>query len=500
MIINADVRRLRYESSSMAVTGLILAALSVLLLSIARSTSDRPTVSVIYSSVALTLYAIANMFLLTLGRNDDLGLARWKFGPWMLLWYSVVFGIATVTWSQPQNGVPAEIAISSVLQALWLVAVGVTAWMVGYCVGGGGLIRRYSTRAIRALQHRYTSDVRSLAAPWLLYAIGFVARLVSTATTGRFGYVGDVSSAVSSANAYDGLLSALSLCAPLAVAAASLQVFREGLGSARITLIMLFLFELVSGAVAGGKQNFVIAVLAVVIPFSAARRRLPKVALVGIILLFLAVVVPFNQAYRNNARQGTITLTPRQAVAAAPLILKQTVTGHSLVSVLPQSVDYLAQRVREIDGVSIIVQRTPAQVRFQSPLELVEDPVADMVPRVIWPGKPVVATGYEFSQEFYELPPTLYSASSDTIIGGLYWYGGWIPVLAGMLLFGAGMRLLDDVIDVRENPHVIYLVILLFPSLVRGEYDWQSIVSAIPGTVVVWLLAIALTFRKWRQA
>src|SRR6202043_3118986 len=125
------------------------------------------------------------------------------------------------------------------------------------------------------LRGRFAPEVRGLAAPWILYGIGIGARLASTATTGRLGYVGDPAAAVTTASGYHGILSALSLCAPLAVAAASLQVFRERLPGARATLAVLFLVELAFGAAAGGKQSFVIAVLAVVIPFAAARRRLP---------------------------------------------------------------------------------------------------------------------------------------------------------------------------------------------------------------------------------
>jgi len=82
----------------------------------------------------------------------------------------------------------------------------------------------------------------------------------------------------------------------------------------------------------------------------------------------------------------------------------------------------------------------PAQIPFLSPLQLIETPAAAMVPRAIWPGKPVMVTGLTFSREFYELPPT--TASADTLLGGLYWYGGWIPLLTDMFLAGCGVRLL----------------------------------------------------------
>jgi hypothetical protein len=58
------------------------------------------------------------------------------------------------------------------------------------------------------------------------------------------------------------------------------------------------------------------------------------------------------------------------------------------------------------------------------------------------------------------------------------------------------VRLLDEVIDLRRNPHALFLVLLFFPTLVKGEDDWTSTVAGIPATVMFWLLAVALTFRR----
>ena len=119
-----------------------------------------------------------------------------------------------------------------------------------------------------------------------------------------------------------------------------------------------------------------------------------------------------------------------------------------------------------------------------------------LVPRAIWPGKPILDTGYEFSQTYYELPATVYTSSAITPVGDLYLHGGWIPVIVGMFLLGCGVRLLDDVMDVYGNPHCIFLFLLLFPSLVKQEDDWVGILAGIPGTLLIWLFATYLTFRK----
>jgi hypothetical protein len=490
----ADTRSGAVTEPRQTIVALVFLGAAFGLLEVTLTTLDVPSHAVVWGSIALASYAASLLCLVGVGR-DGLGLASWRFGPWILLWYGVAFGLATVTWSQPQVSTSAQIDISDVLRALVLVAGGMTFWVLGYFAGPGKPSKRLAARLVDALGRRFTGEVRSPAAPWILYAIGAAARLGATAATGRFGYVGDVSSAESTASSYGQILSLLSLCAPLAVAAAALQTYRERRPGARITLAVLFLAEIAFGAAAGGKQDFIITVLAVVIPISAARYRLPKLAVITGIVIFLMVVIPFNRAYRSVARGGTAILTPIQAIHEAPGILRRTVTGDSLEAV-PGSVTYLLQRIREIDSPAIIVQRTPGQIAFSSSVQLVEAPLAEIVPRAVWPGKPIVATGYEFSQQYYGLPSTAYTSSAITPVGDLYRHGGWVPVIAGMFLLGCLVRLLDESLDVRVNPHAVFLVLLFFPTLVKSEDDWISMMAGIPATVLLWLVAVSLTFRR----
>jgi len=467
----------------------------------AVNASAEPTRAVVWGALALACYAFALMCLAQAGESAGLGLATWKFGPWILLWYGFAFGLATVTWAGPQTSVATEITLHSVLRAIWLVAVAITFWTAGYFVGPGQATRRLAARGMAAIGSRLSGAVRNRSTPWLLYAIGTAASLVTTATTGHFGYTyTDASSSVTAATGYGQIFSALSSLAPLAIAAAALQAYRERLPGARITLIIIFLMQLAFGAAAGGKQDFVITLLALIIPMSSARCRLPKVIVIGAILAFLVIVVPFNQAYRIASRNGSVTLSPSEAIHKAPMILAQNLTGHSLVTALPNSTTYLLQRIREIDSAAIVMQRTPEQIAFMSPIQLIEAPLGGIVPRAVWPGKPIFATGYQFSQQYYLLPSTLYTSSAITPVGDLYRHGGWIPVIAGMFLLGCGVRLLDDVLDIRANPHAIFLILLLFPALVKNEEDWVSLVAGVPATVVIWLVASALTFRASRSA
>jgi hypothetical protein len=464
-------------------------------------TGGEPTHAVVWGSLGFTAYAASLLCLVGGGRGKALGLGHWWFGSWTLLWYGTAFGLATLSWIQPQAGTAAEISLSSVLRALWLVAVGMTLWVIGYFVGPGRPGRRFGNRVMAALSLRFAPEVRSPLAPWIVYAIGTAARIASALANGRFGYVGNVQSAVTTASSYQQLLSDLGLCAPLAVAAATLQVYRERMPGARVTLTVLFLAEIVFGAASGNKQGFIITILAVAIPFTAARRRAHKglLAFTGLAitgLAFLLIVVPFNQSYRSAARGASGILSTRQALDTAPSILGQTIGTGNAVGVLSSSASFLLTRIREIDSPAIIMQRTPAEIGFVSPVQLVTVPIATLVPRAVWPGKPILDPSYEFSQTYYELPATVYTSSAITPVGDLYRHGGWIPVIAGMFVLGCGVRLLDDVMDVCANPHSMFLFILLFPSLVKQEDDWVGMIAGVPGTILIWLFAVYLTFRR----
>src|ERR1017187_3719104 len=125
-------------------------------------------------------------------------------------------------------------------------------------------------------------------------------------------------------------------------------------------------------------------------------------------------------------------------------------------------------------------------------------PIATLIPRAVWPGKPILDSGYEFSQNYYELPSTVYTSSAITPTGDLYLHGGWIPVIAGMFLLGCGVRFLDDIIDVSSRPHSTYLFILLFPILVKQEDSWTETLASIPGILLIWIFATYLTFGRKR--
>lgn len=481
-----------------AITGAISFAVAFGLLFRALSVSAWPSQMVVWDGLALAAYTFGLLCVVGALQRSEVGFARWKFGPWILIWYIFAYGIASISWSQPQVSITtvSMITLPSVLQALWLVAVGLTAWFIGYLVGPGSPMKGVTSNGIRRVSSYYTSDVRSLYAPWILYAIGTAARFGFAATTGRYDYIGDTASSVSATTSYGQILNALGVCAQFAVVAAALQVFRERKPAARMTLLVLVISELAISLISGYKYNFLNVALEIAIPYSVASKRLPKATLVSACLIFVIIITPFTASYRNVVKSGHTVLTSSQAVQKAPAVLRQTLNMSAVITAVPSSIDYLVNRVQEIDAVAVIRQLTPGQVPYVSPAQLVEIPLIGFVPRAIWHNKPLQLQMYQVSQEYYDQPATVYTAAGITPIGDLYRHGGWIPVIAGMLFLGCMIRLLDDVLDIRRNPQVIYLLVVLYPTVVVAESGWIAIFSGIPLTVMVWLFALAITFRR----
>jgi len=447
-------------------------------------------------AIALAVFCIGLLLLMSaMAEYDGLGLATWRIGSWSLLWGALAFGLATISWLGTQTGPAGEILPGSILRALWMIAVAMAMLTVGYCVGPRRFAVGHARRVTDALSRRFTDEVRGPAVPWGLFGVGVVAQLAYAALTGHFGYVGAAAAAATSASGYGQFIAIAGECVPLAVAAAAIRAYRTRTLGARVTLAILFTAAVIVGAVAGAKTSFVVAILAVIIPHTMTRRRLPVGLIAAAIAFFLLIVIPFNISYRASAR-GAVTLSTGQAVATAPAIADQVLAGDLSPSALGQSVDYLAVRIRTIDSPAIIMQRTPSQIPYSNPALLLISPVVDVIPRALWPGKPVLAVGWQMSQQYYQLPPQIYTSSDVTPEGDLFRHGGWFWLVAGMFLGGCAIRILDETTDLRRSVHGAFLILLLFPDIVLAGSDCATLLAGLPGTVLLWLAVIALSFKR----
>jgi hypothetical protein len=430
-----------------------------------------------------------------LAGRDGTGLAQWKLGSWFLLWTALTAGIASITWAHPASGLTAQILPSSIGRAEWLTAAAVAAWAAAYCVGPHRAATAKAARSMRRLVAHRQDTMRGPMAPWLLYAAGTAARLAEAALTGHFGYAGNAATAVTSAAGYQQALSLAAFACPLAITAAGLRAFREHAPRARLTLAVLLAAEIAISAVMAQKGQIVIAVIALAIARASAGQRTPRGLILAAAAFFLLIVIPFTAAYRAEIRGGTADLSPAAAAEAAPAIAG-TAAGTANTGTIGRSVAYLTQRLQEIDAPAVVLQKTPSQIPYVSPVQIPESLAAALIPRALWPGKPLMDAGYLFSQQYYGTPASEITSASITPQADLYRYGGWVPVLVGMAFLGWLTRVLDGVLDIRAYPHTAFLIVLLWPVLATPESTFTGILITLPGLILTWLVVTAIAFRR----
>ncbi len=449
-------------------------------------------------SITISILAVSCAFLLLASPELRQGFAHWRLGPWYVICYGLTFGAASLAWLHPRlDSVSSQIRLDAVEAALQLSLVGLIVWVLGYMIGPPALFLRVANRAMALAHSGLEPELQTGSRIWSLYGIGTLAKLLTAVLTSSFGYLTvDPSAGVSSAASYSLLLGILSGLSTVAVAMAAYDAFSREQGS-RKTLILLVAIEFLVGSVSGTKIYFVTTILAVILAYGARRGTLPKRGISLGLIIFLLVVIPFTATYRTTVRGGQ-NFSPSQGASVAPSILNESVRNDSLSDTVGSSLTYLTERLREIDSVAIIRQRTPSAIPFRNPRDLLAAPLVGMIPRVLWPGKPILSSGYNFTVEYYGFPG-LYTSSAIAPQGDLYRYGGYPVVAFGMYLFGLFCRLLDRCLLPERDPRGMFFIILLVPLIVRSEIDIATMLTSLPSIFIAGALAIRLASRPVRS-
>jgi len=144
---------------------------------------------------------------------------------------------------------------------------------------------------------------------------------------------------------------------------------------------------------------------------------------------------------------------------------------------------------------------TPSAIPFLPINELIQTPLT-VIPRILWPDKPVFTDTYSvITQDYLGLPENS-GASAPTIVGNAYMYGGWWVVIIGMLILGLFFGLIYKylVIPSFENNYIALLAFyggFVIANFHIGEGDFISIWQGLVQRGIVFLLVlIFLSARK----
>lgn len=450
-----------------------LAGIAALLLWAATAVIVGPGASIVVASAGVVVAGVAAATCAS--RGNGLRLADFRLAAWYPGVFAVSFGVTSLAWRQPQGGSAAPITQESVLRALVVAGASLLPWVVGYLVGPGPVVRRVVAASVRRLLPEGPLRLRTPHVALALYALGWVGRLLRLAT-GRYAYLGDPSAGVVSASGFAQPLALLELFARFALIVAAIDVVWSRGRRSRRALTIMIAVELAVGLYGGMKSEFVLTIAPLLVVATASKRRLPVRWIVAASIAFL-FLLSFNAQYRSQVRTSSYALSLSDAVPLVPHLLVQTVVTSSPRSLLVDGPAKLGGRLREIDNIAIILQKTPSTIPHAGIRPIVFAPVIGVVPRLLWPAKPLLLTGYDFAQEYYGLTG-LYTSSAVTVVGDLYRHAGFPAVALGMLLLGGACRLVDDELHPARDLRLAVLFVPLFATLTNVE---AGVVAAIAG-------------------
>jgi hypothetical protein len=413
----------------------------------------------------------------------------------MMLWFAIAYGAASLFWTtgRPSN-VPAFLDQGAVLEAMRVVFVGVLAFLIGYQLRLRATSNRASPRTHRLFG--YWTPRHALRDAWLLFLVGTVATAIQIAS-GTFGYL-QSSNVLTEASPLSNVLHLLSQLAYFGIFLMSFATTRHFSISNLLSLILVVLLASAISLFSGVKESFILVGLALIFGYAAERQRLPLLGMFATILIFLFFIAPFTSAYRDR-----VNIRPQErldTVAAIGQLVPALESMFQAHGDQHATGGLLEGRIPRINDVAVVTKQTPSQIGFRSALEFLEAPILGLVPRAVWPTKPILTTGYDFSVQYYHNPTTEFSSPAITPYADLWRHGGWLPLLVGMASFGIILRLLDDSMARGQDARRFFFFLLIFALVVKQEDDIIGLIAAVPGLfLATWLAARLIARREGRD-
>lgn len=444
--------------------------------------------TLILVAASMTLLALGLICAILLARPASLrrSLARLQLGPWVCVSFAIIFGAATLIWLSPAEGTRRVIDQAYLVPACLLAAVGLLCFVAGY---------RCTPRLIRSAADRIDTALRG--DPPRSFGVGGVLALWTTSMLaqalaiglGSFGYLADPTAALATTSS---LPAALALLSNLGLFATMLAAWRAAAVrtlAAHLVLVGVTASQLGLGLFSGMKEEVIIQFVAVFIGYGV-RRRVRFVSVLIVAALVVVVVVPFVTQYRTTVLAGSGRLSAAEVLATVDFNDVAASSGDTSVG---DSFEQLLARLSRIGDVAVVMQKTPTFVPFNSPSDLIGGPLLGLIPRSVWPGKPVLDAGYRMTSTYYGLPKDVYSSSAMTPYGDLWRHGGFWVVAMGMLVIGGLARSVDARSgDPAQDPRILFLPLLLFAPLAKQEMDYLGLMASLVGFVIVANLAARL--------
>jgi hypothetical protein len=414
------------------------------------------------------------------------------------LW-AVGYGVASLAWLSPGNELRIQstgLRVESVPAGLAIATVGLLAWTTGYCLlnfriaqAAISSLRRWSTRGGGGPVDYCVSRIMAV------YAVGLVARLTLIAL-GRYSYItADLEAAITQSSPVIAILGHLEFLTTVGLLLLAYVTFRRGSTTSHSLLLVVLLTEVPFGLLSGMRSFILLRLFGIAVLYVLLRRRVP---ILGVLVLMggIALLSPFNSAYRAEVRDGSATsVDAAEAAELLPKLLGAAVTDLSPSDVVLAPWDFVSLRLRLVDEVAMVSQKTPSQIPYAEPSDTLLEAATVFVPRAVWPGKPVYTGGLQYAQDFWKQPSSVVSSRSPGYPGEAFYRRGWIGVVVLMGLLGGVMAAINAALNPRVHPVAIPMFVVAWSELLNLEGSLVLLGAGLTQSLLITAVAM-----RWSSA
>ena len=214
--------------------------------------------------------------------------------------------------------------------------------------------------------------------------------------------------------------------------------------SALFVMAVLVPPTMLFSALTGSKKLLLspLAVVAVTHIMYTRKLRLSWLAGGGALLVMIYPLANFyREAIQVGNRLGAIAVLrhPERLINGISLFLEnQNLYDYVFAGFVASSV-----RLSALGILTVIVRDTPQYVPFQEGWTIWQCFIA-FIPRVIWPGKPVIGIGQWITDNYTAPGHLIASQTGSSWMGELYLNFSWPGIAIGMFIFGVYFRFLQD--------------------------------------------------------
>jgi hypothetical protein len=398
---------------------------------------------------------------------------RWKQGRldpfepavWLSSYSLLVFGLGSIPLL---NGwVPWQYRPSPasywLCRAMGAVVIGIAFLWIGYTLP--------PSRARRLVPLSLCPD-QTVKLPWILATSGIgIGLRIYMVAKGYFGYL-MVRSAYFGSLAESQTVSQLSILSEFGFVLAAIDFYRHPHSARRRTLfLVLLLIELVTAAVEGFKGPVLFTGLMVIITYFYIQGRFPTGYLI-LAVLAVTAFTPINLAYRDLINRGRVDSTDVLTVGATAAsvsgnLYQQRGPGQLL---LEGGLD-LSRRLALLPDVALVMDYVDRTGDLWYGKTYIYLPLYAVVPRYLWPDKPISELGYWFSYAVLGNPRSEHQSEALMLPGELYLNFGLPGVCVGFLLLGLFLRFVYQRYALRGDLSYLFVYIMLWQNLKTLEFD-----------------------------